>query len=144
MRHEQREAGLLAELPDGSAMEVSFVRPAPSSSTMRAVAACQPQHWVKAGVEHVDGHLNVGAVVTDQVSDWSTWPIDWSDRETWVRASRLGDAVTVRAHGGDARWQLVRLAPIDPDLPWAGRALRGRTEPRGAGDAVHRVVDRPG
>jgi regulation of enolase protein 1 (concanavalin A-like superfamily) len=111
--------GLLAELPDGSAMEVSFVLGGSEQFDQAGLLLrADPEHWVKAGVEHADGHLNVGAVVTDAVSDWSTWPVGWSGREVWVRASRLGDAVTIRAHGGDGRWQLVRLAPIDPTLPW--------------------------
>jgi regulation of enolase protein 1 (concanavalin A-like superfamily) len=35
-----------------------------------------------------------------------------------VRASRAGDALTIRARPDDEDWQLVRLAPIDPALPW--------------------------
>ena len=111
--------GLLADLPDGSAMEVGLILGgAEQFDQAGLLLRADPEHWVKAGVEHADGHLNVGAVVTDEVSDWSTWPVDWSGREIRVRASRRGDAVTIRAHGGDGRWQLVRLAPIDPARPW--------------------------
>jgi hypothetical protein len=111
--------GLLAEFPDGSAMEVSFVLGGSEQFDQAGLLLrAGPEHWVKAGVEHADGHLNVGAVVTDQMSDWSTWPVEWSRGEVWVRASRMGDAVTIRAHRGDGRWQLVRLAPIDPTLHW--------------------------
>ena len=111
--------GLLADLPDGTAMEVGF-RMAGRQQFDQAglLLRADERHWIKAGVEFADGHLNVGAVVTHELSDWSTWPVEWAGGEIRLRASRRGDAVTVRAHGGDGRWRLLRLAPIDPGLPW--------------------------
>ncbi|HYN75446.1 MAG TPA: DUF1349 domain-containing protein [Candidatus Limnocylindria bacterium] len=74
--------------------------------------------WVKAGVELSDGVVQLGAVVTRAVSDWSASPVpDWAGRTLTLRASRSGDAVTVRART-DGPWQLVRLAPLNPDLRW--------------------------
>ena len=71
-------------------------------------------HWIKAGVEFADGVLQLGAVVTDGASDWSTGPVpDWAGRDITVRASRLNDAVIVRARVDDEPWRLVRLAPFD-------------------------------
>jgi len=111
--------GLLVALPDGAAVEVSFLADfaAPFDQAGVLVRA-DASHWVKAGVEFADGAPQVGAVVTSGVSDWSTAPFpDWHGREVTVRVSRSGDALTVRARaGGD--WQLVRLAPIDPELSW--------------------------
>ena len=72
------------------------------------------RHWVKAGVEVSDGAAQVGAVATREVSDWSVAPVPrWSGSVVTVRASRDGDALTVRARAGGP-WQLVRVAPIDP------------------------------
>jgi len=63
--------------------------------------------------------LGVGAVVTSDVSDWSTSPHPaWADTTVTLRVSRLGDAVTIRACSNDGPWELVRLAPIDPELDW--------------------------
>ena len=57
--------------------------------------------WIKAGVEGADGVPQVGAVVTNPVSDWSVGPVPaWVGRSVTVRASRSGDAVTI--HAGDA------------------------------------------
>ena len=42
---------------------------------------------------------------------------DWRGREVTVRASRDGDALTIRARAAGP-WQLVRLAPLDPTLAW--------------------------
>jgi regulation of enolase protein 1 (concanavalin A-like superfamily) len=72
----------------------------------------------KAGVEFADGNPQLGAVVTRRVSDWSVAPVpNWMDKEVHIRFSRSGDALTIRAKcEGD--WQLVRLAPLDPDRNW--------------------------
>ncbi len=73
-------------------------------------------HWMKAGVEFADGQPQVGAVVTREVSDWSVAPVpSWAGRTVTVRASRDGDAVTVRAWAEGEEPRLVRVAPLDPD-----------------------------
>ncbi|MGV8847145.1 DUF1349 domain-containing protein [Tessaracoccus sp.] len=73
--------------------------------------------WIKAGVEAADGELHVGAVVTHTHSDWSAAPVPaWRGRVVAVRASRDGDAVTIRARAGDEPWRLVRVAYLRPDL----------------------------
>jgi regulation of enolase protein 1 (concanavalin A-like superfamily) len=111
--------GLLVDLPDGRAVEVSFLADfAKQFDQAGILVRADETHWVKAGVEYADGAPQVGAVVTRDVSDWSTAPFpDWHGREVTVRVSRSGDALTVRAKaGGD--WQLVRLAPINPSLRW--------------------------
>jgi hypothetical protein len=72
--------------------------------------------WIKAGVELSDGRPQLGAVVTHGRSDWSMAPVpDWAGRRVTVRASRTGDAVTVRARCEDEPWRMVRLAPLAPD-----------------------------
>jgi regulation of enolase protein 1 (concanavalin A-like superfamily) len=59
---------------------------------------------------------DTGAVVTRGVSDWSVAPVpDWAGREVTVRASRSGDALTVRARAAGSPWRLVRVAPLDVD-----------------------------
>lgn len=114
---------LLADLPDGSAMEVAFVLGGDEQFDQAGILVqADSRHWIKAGVEVADGVLMAGAVVTAEVSDWSTGPVPaWAGHEIVVRVSRSGDAVTVRARcplGDEPGWRLVRLAPIDPTLPW--------------------------
>ena len=73
-------------------------------------------NWIKAGIEWSDGEESLGAVVTRGVSDWSLSPTPgWGGRLVTVRASRSGDAVTIRARVDDEPWRLVRVAPLDPD-----------------------------
>ncbi len=111
--------GLLVDLPDRSAVEVSFIADFDQQFDQAGVLLrADERHWIKSGVEYADGAPQVGAVVTADVSDWSTAPFpQWHGREVTVRASRSGDAVTIRARA-DGPWQLVRLAPIDPALAW--------------------------
>jgi uncharacterized protein len=112
--------GLLVDLPDGTAVEVTFVLDFDQQFDQAGVLVrADAEHWVKAGAEYADGSPQVGAVVTREVSDWSTAPFpQWTGRQVTVRASRSGDALTIRARADTDPWQLVRLAPLDPALPW--------------------------
>ncbi|MEH0975207.1 DUF1349 domain-containing protein [Micromonospora sp. CPCC 205546] len=105
---------LLAPLPAGEAVEVSFVLDYGEQFDQAGVLVrMDERNWVKAGVEVSDGQPQVGAVVTREVSDWSVAPVPlWAGREVTVRASRAGDALTVRARADDEPWRLVRLAPL--------------------------------
>ena len=112
--------GLVAPFPDGSAVEVSFVADLVEQFDQAGILVrADAEHWVKAGVEYADGAAQLGAVVTSVVSDWSTGEVDWVGRTVTVRASRSGDALTVRARVDEEPWRLVRLAPIDRTLPWS-------------------------
>lgn len=113
---------LLIEFPDSSAIEVSFILDFDQMWDQAGLLVfADEERWTKAGIEHADGALQIGAVVTDVNSDWSTAPIEeWFGREVSFRASRQGNAVTVRAKCDalGAPWKLVRLFPIDPTLNW--------------------------
>ncbi|SCX55297.1 hypothetical protein SAMN03159343_3242 [Klenkia marina] len=110
--------GLLAPFGARDAVEVRFRLDYDQQFDQAGVLLrASPQTWVKAGVEVSDGVPQVGAVVTAGRSDWSVAPVpDWHGREVTVRASREGDAVTVRARVDDEPFRLVRVAPVDPDL----------------------------
>jgi regulation of enolase protein 1 (concanavalin A-like superfamily) len=111
--------GLLVDLPDGAAVEVSWILEYNREFDQAGVLVRADElYWVKAGVEYADGAPQVGAVVTSILSDWSVAPVpDWHGREVTIRASRNGNALTVRARC-DRDLRLVRLAPIDPALAW--------------------------
>jgi len=111
--------GLLAELPDGAAMEVAFEFGGDHQFDQAGLLLrADERRWIKAGAEFADGVVNLGAVVTREASDWSTWPVQGGGALIEVRASRRGDAVTVRARLEGGTWCLLRLAPIDPGLAW--------------------------
>ena len=116
--HESEHA-LLAPFPEDSAMEVEFTAAFSEQFDQAGIfVRASATHWVKAGVEFADGRLQLGAVVTQGVSDWSLAPVpDWLGRRIQVRVSRAGDALTIRARAGDGELQLVRVVPWPPDLP---------------------------
>lgn len=111
---------LLTEFPPDTAMEVEFSAEWTHEFDQAGLFLhADESHWAKAGVEFADDVLGLGAVVTDEKSDWSVGHVpEWMGKRIRVRVSRTLDAITVRARAGDEPWRLVRLAPIDPDLTW--------------------------
>jgi uncharacterized protein len=112
---------LLVPFPAAAAVEVSFLLDFTEQFDQAGVLVrADEESWIKAGVEVSDGLPQVGAVVTRDLSDWSVSPVPaWRGREVTVRASRSGDALTVRARVDDEPWQLVRVAPLPADRPFA-------------------------
>jgi regulation of enolase protein 1 (concanavalin A-like superfamily) len=111
---------LLTHFPPDSAMEVEFSADWTHQFDQAGVMLhADERHWVKAGVEFADGVLGLGAVVTDERSDWSVGPVpEWTNQRIRIRLSRTRDALTIRARTAADPWRLVRLAPINPSLHW--------------------------
>ncbi len=110
------EHALLEPLGSSEAVEVSFRLDYTQQFDQAGVfLRASDDQWIKAGVEVADGAPQVGAVVTHTTSDWSASPVpEWMGTIVTVRASRDGDAVTIRARAGDEPWRLVRVAHLDP------------------------------
>lgn len=111
---------LLAPFPTAGALEVRFVLGFDRQFDQAGLLLrADERTWVKAGVEVSDGVPQVGVVATRGVSDWSVAPVpDWAGREVTVRASRTGDALTVRARVDGEDWRLVRVAPLAERGDW--------------------------
>jgi hypothetical protein len=71
-------------------------------------------NWIKSGIELVDGHQQISAVVTREFSDWSVAPVPDPTTVT-IKAERTGDAVTI-SYGldGAAPDTLLRVAYLEP------------------------------
>ncbi|MFC3746876.1 DUF1349 domain-containing protein [Paenibacillus sp. GCM10012306] len=70
-----------------------------------------PTQWIKAGIELNDGVPHIGAVVTDDYSDWSLSPVaEWAGETVTIRASRSNDAVIIRARTEHHTWRTIRVA----------------------------------
>ncbi len=111
------EHALLEPLPAGRAVEVAFHLDYREQFDQAGLfLRVSGTEWVKAGVEVSDGLPQVGAVVTHGTSDWSVAPVpEWAGKVVTVRASRTGDAVTIRARVDGEAFRLVRVAHLDPD-----------------------------
>lgn len=112
------EHALLAPLEQDMAVEVSFVLDFSAQFDQAGIfVKVDDMTWIKTGVERSDGEDSLGAVVTRGLSDWSLSPVlGWHGRLVTMRASRSGDALTVRARVDHEPWRLVRVAPLDPDV----------------------------
>jgi hypothetical protein len=108
---------LLTPFENGTAIEVSFSGDFSGDFDQAgAFIRVDDENWIKTGVEFSDGLLQLGAVVTRGVSDWSVAPVPhWAGRRITVRVSRSGDAVAIRARVDEEPFALIRLAPLDPD-----------------------------
>ena len=108
---------LLVPMDAREAAEVTFVLDyAEQFDQAGIMLRVDAETWIKCGVEVSDGAPQVGAVVTHGVSDWSVAPVPaWVGQQVTIRASRDGDAVTVRARVDAEPWRLVRVAPLAPD-----------------------------
>jgi regulation of enolase protein 1 (concanavalin A-like superfamily) len=83
------------------------------------------RHWIKAGVEFVDGRRVLSCVVTRDFSDWSTVPLIEAPNPVRLRLTRHGAAVRVDwapkmgSASPDVGFQMLRLAYLparDPAL----------------------------
>jgi len=69
------------------------------------------RHWIKAGVEYVEGRGLLSVVVTRDFSDWSTVPAFAAPDPVRLRLSRHGTAVRVEWSPADAEsFTMLRLA----------------------------------
>jgi uncharacterized protein len=108
---------LLVPMPRESAVEVTLRAELSQQFDQAGIMLrASETDWIKAGLEYADGALQLGTVVTRGKSDWSTAPVDWDGRLVTIRASRSGDAVTIRARVEGEPWRLVRVAHVDPAL----------------------------
>lgn len=67
-------------------------------------------HWMKCGIEFVEGVQYASAVVTRDFSDWSVAPLDGQPDALWVMVSRTGGAIEVKYSLDGERYSLLRLA----------------------------------
>ncbi|GIH24437.1 hypothetical protein Aph01nite_27470 [Acrocarpospora phusangensis] len=89
-----------------------------------AILRIDEKNWIKAGVEFVDGALQISVVVTREVSDWSVQPAPGSPSSVTIDLHREGDAVTVRyGLDGAEPTNMIRLAYFPPQVPALAGAM---------------------
>jgi len=73
--------------------------------------------WIKAGIEYVDGNINVSAVVTNEKSDWSVITLSEKPKFIWLKAVRRLDAVEIFYSYDDKTYTMMRLAYLPDNTP---------------------------
>jgi regulation of enolase protein 1 (concanavalin A-like superfamily) len=53
------------------------------------------QHWLKTGIEYVNGVVNFSAVITNENSNWSIMPLKSNPKSIWIKAIREKNAIEV-------------------------------------------------
>ena len=108
---------LVRELLHGTAMEVTLNAAFSEQFDQAGIfVRAGAKNWVKAGLEFSDGVLQLGAVVTRGVSDWSVSPVhEWLDKDVVIRVSRHDDSIILRAGVVGEELRLVRVLPCLPD-----------------------------
>jgi regulation of enolase protein 1 (concanavalin A-like superfamily) len=113
------EHALVAPFALDSAMEVEFTASFSQQFDQAGIfIRVSNERWVKAGVEFANGRPQIGAVVTDGLSDWSLAPATESaGQRILMRVSRSGDALAIRAKPSNHDdLQLIRVVPFEPEL----------------------------
>ncbi|SEH31939.1 DUF1349 domain-containing protein [Chryseobacterium culicis] len=75
------------------------------------------EHYIKAGVEFVDGKYNLSTVVTHNKSDWSVITLDKTPPAVWIKAVRRLDAVEIFYSFDDRNYIMMRNAPLQDNTP---------------------------
>lgn len=75
------------------------------------------KHWIKTGVEYVNGKINISAVATNEHSDWSVIELKDVPKFLWIKAVRRLDAVEIFYSYDDKVYTLMRLAYFPDNKP---------------------------
>ena len=68
------------------------------------------EHWIKTGIEYVDGVYNFSTVVTNDYSSWSVIALKEKPAAVWIKAIRRIDAVEIFYSLDGKSFQLSNLA----------------------------------
>jgi len=73
------------------------------------IAQIDSARWMKTGIEYVDGIPRMGAVVTNNYSDWSTHQWSGPTSQFKIRVNRIRDSLVAEYHHENS-WNFMRIA----------------------------------
>ena len=76
------------------------------------------EHWLKTGIEVVDGIPRLSCVVTNGFSDWSTQQVEKAEMKIRVHVlpQHGGSLVVEAAPLGSDEWNFIRIAHLNRDM----------------------------
>jgi regulation of enolase protein 1 (concanavalin A-like superfamily) len=75
------------------------------------------EHWIKTGIEYVDGVYNFSTVVTDVHSSWSVVELDEKPELLWIKAIRKIDAVEIFYSLDGINYKMSNVAYLSDNKP---------------------------
>lgn len=99
--------GLLSPMPDGTAVEVSFLADLTEQFDQAGIVLrSSAGDSITAGLELIDGVLRLGESSRG----------DWAGRVVTIRLSRNGDDLSIDARADDEQWERLRQLKVHPEL----------------------------
>ena len=75
------------------------------------------KHWIKTGIEYVDGVYNFSTVTTNDYSSWSVIELQEKPSSIWIRAIRKKDAVEIYYSLDGKKYTMSNLAYLPQQKP---------------------------
>lgn len=75
------------------------------------------KNWIKTGVEFVNGKINLSAVVTRKMSDWSVIELEKKPKSVWLKILRIKDSIKIMYSLNGYDFQMMRLAYFPQNTP---------------------------
>jgi regulation of enolase protein 1 (concanavalin A-like superfamily) len=75
------------------------------------------EHWIKTGIEYVDGVYNFSTVVTDVHSSWSVIALSGKPESIWIKAIRKIDAVEIFYSLDGTKYNMSNVAYLSDNKP---------------------------
>ncbi len=75
------------------------------------------EHWIKTGIEYVDGKYNFSTVVTDVHSSWSIVELNGTPESIWIKAVRRIDAVEIFYSLDGKNYKMSNVAYLSDNKP---------------------------
>lgn len=72
------------------------------------------KHWIKCGIEFIDGRQVASAVITREYSDWSMAPLSHNPEAFWLRVKREGPVIEIYYALDGLHYELLRQAYFSP------------------------------
>ena len=75
------------------------------------------EHWIKMGIEYVDGKYNFSTVVTDTKSSWSVIQLSEQPASVWIKVIRRLDAVEIFYSLDGKNYTMSNLSYLKNNVP---------------------------